>query len=103
MNTNPIAPETPTPTFNPALDALPPTDLLPEIFSEANVGQCPGHEGRANGKVGRLPEHLRDQINHWLLDSVTYPDITRIPLWVLNHPLRWAGLLGWRGITSSSE
>src|SRR5438105_8424368 len=31
--------------------------------------------GRANGKVARLPKPLRDQINHWLLDGISYPDI----------------------------
>ncbi len=30
---------------------------------------------RGNGKVARLPKPLRDQINHWLTDGVSYPDI----------------------------
>ena len=32
---------------------------------------------RGNGNVARLPKPLRDQINHWLLDGVSYPDIIR--------------------------
>src|SRR5882724_40972 len=31
--------------------------------------------GRANGKVARLAKPIRDQINDWLLDGISYPDI----------------------------
>jgi hypothetical protein len=30
---------------------------------------------RGNGKVARLPKAIRDQINHWLLDGLSYTDI----------------------------
>jgi len=30
---------------------------------------------RSNGKVARLPKHLRDQVNHWLVDGLSYPEI----------------------------
>ena len=30
---------------------------------------------RGNGNVARLPKSTRDQINHWMLDGVSYPDI----------------------------
>src|SRR5712664_4015040 len=32
---------------------------------------------RAHGKVARLPKLIRDQINHWLLDGVSYPEIIK--------------------------
>src|SRR6267142_3890207 len=32
-------------------------------------------EYRGNGKVARLPKSVRDQINNWMLDGVSYPDI----------------------------
>src|SRR5712672_1708108 len=30
---------------------------------------------RGNGNVARLPQSVRDQINHWMLDGVPYADI----------------------------
>src|SRR6266850_4825504 len=30
---------------------------------------------RGNGNVARLPKSVRDQINNWMLDGVSYPDI----------------------------
>ena len=30
---------------------------------------------RGNGKVARLPKPIRDQVNQWLLDGLSYPDI----------------------------
>ena len=30
---------------------------------------------RGNGKVARLPRKIRDQINQWLLDGLSYPEI----------------------------
>jgi hypothetical protein len=40
-------------------------NLHPETFGE--------HRG--NGKVARLPKPIRDQINHWLLTGLSYPEI----------------------------
>jgi len=30
---------------------------------------------RGNGNIARLPKTVRDQINNWILDGVSYPDI----------------------------
>lgn len=35
----------------------------------------PARRGRPNGKVARLPKAVRDQINGWLLDGLSYPEI----------------------------
>src|SRR2546427_6199518 len=32
---------------------------------------------RANGKIARLPKSIRDQINNWILDGLSYPDIIK--------------------------
>ena len=32
---------------------------------------------RGNGKIARLPRPIRDQINHWLADGFSYPDIIK--------------------------
>src|SRR6266850_1015941 len=32
-------------------------------------------EYRGNGNVARLPKSVRDQINTWMLDGISYPDI----------------------------
>ncbi len=37
----------------------------------------PHSKGRANGKVARFPKVIRDQINNWLLDGFSYPDIIK--------------------------
>src|SRR5438445_8133756 len=34
-----------------------------------------GTGNRGNGKVARLPKNVRDQINNWILDGVSYPGI----------------------------
>ena len=33
---------------------------------------------RANGKIARLPKPLRDQINHWLVDGLSYATLFRL-------------------------
>ena len=35
----------------------------------------PSGSGRANGKIARLPKTVRDQINEWISDGVSYPQI----------------------------
>ena len=70
MNTNPVAPET-------------------------TAGPSPAHAGRANGKIARLPKTIRDQINHWLLDGVSYPDIIQ-RLGEHGKDLRPANLSEWK-------
>src|SRR5260370_1401254 len=57
--------ETQIPTATPAE----PADSGPQPESQT--------PGRANGKVARLPKSIRDQINHWLLDGISYPDIIK--------------------------
>ncbi|HWX21140.1 MAG TPA: hypothetical protein VN578_14670 [Candidatus Binatia bacterium] len=52
--------ENPPPTPQPSTCGTPP--LTPFNF-------------RGNGKVSRLPKSIRDQINQWMLDGVSYPDI----------------------------
>jgi len=32
-------------------------------------------EYRGNGRIARLPKHLRDQVNTLMRDGVSYPDI----------------------------
>ena len=76
MNTNPA---------NSDASAAAAVALFPEAARPANSPSEPaaqpasaaqsGHDARANGKVARLPKALRDQINQWILDGVTYPDI----------------------------
>ena len=34
-----------------------------------------GTGNRGNGKIARLPKTVRDQINNWLMDGLSYPDI----------------------------
>ena len=59
------------------------TDLLPvtpgspplHLASPPATPLLASGHGRANGKVARLHKPIRDQINHWILDGVSYPDI----------------------------
>src|SRR4051812_5212878 len=32
---------------------------------------------RGNGKIARLPEAIREQVNNWILDGVSYPEIIK--------------------------
>ena len=50
---------------------------------------------RGNGKVARLPRPLRDQINLWLLDGLSYPDIIQ-RLGELGKDLKPAHLSEWK-------
>jgi hypothetical protein len=62
---------------------IPTTDLLPAHTSDPPPESAPTTANpilgtglsRANGKIARLPKPIRDQINHWMLDGVSYPDI----------------------------
>jgi hypothetical protein len=48
----------------------------PRQDSAASATALPGFSNnRGNGKVARLPRDIRDQINHMILDGVSYPDI----------------------------
>ena len=60
MNTTPEPPELPPNSTDPN---------APHFLTLAS------DQGRANGKVARLPKASRDQINQWLLDGLPYPDI----------------------------
>jgi hypothetical protein len=76
MNTNSVTlapPITPTPDI--PLEDAPITDQPSESSPEAARVPGPCRGGRANGKIARLPKPVRDQISHWLLDGVSYPDI----------------------------
>jgi hypothetical protein len=72
MNLNPITIE---PSMARTIDL--PEDDTPSDAPLPEAPQPPGASrgGRANGKIARLPKPIRDQINHWLLDGVSYPDI----------------------------
>jgi len=66
-------------TNNDSPDALAPaTDILQTPSDDPTQSDAPpssaGH-ARATGKIARLPKSLRDQVNQWILDGVTYPDI----------------------------
>ena len=37
--------------------------------------EMPASNHRGNGKIARLPKTVRDQINNWILDGLSYPDI----------------------------
>src|SRR6267142_3412438 len=51
-------------------------DLNTATIQPATPAESPPHfEHRGNGKIARLPKIIRDQINNWILDGVTYPDI----------------------------
>lgn len=51
-------------------------DLDTATIQTASPAESPPHfEHRGNGKIARLPKTIRDQINNWILDGVTYPDI----------------------------
>ncbi len=50
-----------------AICQVPVTDSAP--------GQPPEPARPGNGKVAQLPKALRDQVNNWLYDGVSYPDI----------------------------
>src|SRR5882672_1462216 len=51
-------------------------DLNTATIQTATAAESPPHfEHRGNGKIARLPKIIRDQINNWILDGVTYPDI----------------------------
>src|SRR5882672_12145639 len=51
-------------------------DLDTATIPTATAAESPPHfEHRGNGKIARLPKIIRDQINNWILDGVTYPDI----------------------------
>ena len=41
----------------------------------ASISQPPTFTHRGKGKIARLPKALRDQINEWILDGLSYPDI----------------------------
>ena len=41
--------------------------------SPLHPGLPDGNKG--NGRIARLPKALRDQVNNWILDGVSYPDI----------------------------
>jgi hypothetical protein len=66
----PLAPGTELPEND-----APPPNPIPETepTSPRLSGAC--RDNRPNGKIARLPKTVRDQINHWLLDGVSYPDI----------------------------
>jgi len=49
-------------------------DIVPEAEADDSSSKSAGH-ARANGKVARLPKSVRDQINQWILDGATYPQI----------------------------
>ena len=48
--------------------------LLPEPATP-NLESPTPFAYRGNGKIARLPKPIRDQINHWMLDGLSYPDI----------------------------
>src|SRR5882672_8507848 len=47
----------------------------PSPESDASPQAPPQFDHRGNGKIARLPKLIRDQVNNWLLDGLTYPDI----------------------------
>jgi hypothetical protein len=51
------------------------TDIQTDLAAIPAPEPAPPFDYRGNGKVARLPKHLRDQINHGLLDGLSYPDI----------------------------
>src|SRR5258705_5720663 len=52
-------------------DDLPPPSVAESAKTEDSTN------GRSNGKIARLSKTIRDQINHWLEDGVSYPEIIR--------------------------
>ena len=96
MNTNPTNSEAP-----PAAavvvppETARPADSPPEPAPQPASAKESGHDGRANGKVARLPKAVRDQINHWLLDGVSYPDIIQ-RLGEHGQDLRPANISEWK-------
>src|SRR5262245_47746191 len=61
-----------TPNENPAVSA--PSDT-PHSELRTPHSQKPGH--KRNGKIAQLPKATRDQINQWLDDGRSSPDIIR--------------------------
>ncbi len=47
----------------------------PSPEPDASPDAPPQFDHRGNGKIARLPKLIRDQVNNWLLDGLTYPDI----------------------------
>src|ERR1043166_4214942 len=60
--------------MNPETQPAPDPSIVPEPNADDSSSKSTGH-ARANGKIARLPKTARDQINRWILDGVTYPDI----------------------------
>ena len=52
-------------------DDLPPPSVAESAKTEDSTN------GRSNGKIARLSKTIRVQINHWLEDGVSYPEIIR--------------------------
>jgi hypothetical protein len=72
ISVNPSASEAESSSDNFASPRLCVSDA-PEIDNGVHPGFGTGR--RPNGKVGRLPKTLRDQLNQMILDGVSYPDI----------------------------
>jgi hypothetical protein len=53
----------------------PESSVPPSEPSDSNLQPSTFADYRGNGKVARLPKPLRDQINQWVLDGASYPDI----------------------------
>jgi hypothetical protein len=51
---------------------------------------------RGNGKIARLPKNIRDQINHWLLDGLSYPQIVERLVLVAYPLVPFSSELVWR-------
>src|SRR4051794_5493095 len=73
--------QTLSPLFHRAPDPVPtetPSDRNTEasaFSSVANQNSKIFNGRRGNGKVARLPEAIREQVNNWILDGVSYPEI----------------------------
>jgi hypothetical protein len=50
-------------------------DVSPEPSTSESPTPVSDFSHRGNGKISHLPKALRDQINNWILDGITYPKI----------------------------
>jgi len=51
------------------------TEIQTDLAEVPAPEPTPLFDYRGNGKVARLPKNIRDQVNHWLVDGLTYPEI----------------------------
>ena len=63
--------------YRDTLTATPDSTFCQVPAAQAQPGLPPEPARRGNGNVAQLPTALRDQINHWIYEGVSYPDIIR--------------------------